>query len=146
MWKLGLTERREEDATLVQGLFEALETDALDYTSFFRDLAKTLRDDVSPWPEQPAIAAWFSRYRKRAAGEAQSASARADAMDRVNPIYIPRNHMVEAALDAAIEGDLEPFDQLLEVVTQPYEEQPELAVYAEPAPASFGRYTTFCGT
>ena len=146
MQKLGLSHWREEDANLVQGLFEALETDALDYTSFFRDLARTLRDDVSPWLDQPAVRAWQSLYEERAASETKPAVVRADAMDRVNPIYIPRNHRVEAALDAAIEGDLQPFDQLLEVVTLPYEEQPELAAYAVPAPASFGRYTTYCGT
>ena len=43
----------------------------------------------------------------------------ADAMDRVNPVYIPRNHHVEEALDAATEGDLDPFRQLVEVLARP---------------------------
>ena len=70
----------------------------------------------------------------------------AAAMDRVNPIYIPRNHLVEEALDAATAGDLAPFSRLLDAVTQPFDERPGFERYAEPAPDSFGRYRTYCGT
>ena len=67
-------------------------------------------------------------------------------MDRVNPLYIPRNHLVEQALDAATNGDLQPLQQLLDAVTAPYTERPGLEAYAEPAPDDFGNYRTFCGT
>ena len=68
-------------------------------------------------------------------------------MDRHNPIYIPRNHLVEAALTAATGGDLAPLHELLAAVTHPYDERPGLERYAEPAPAEFGEeYQTFCGT
>ena len=67
-------------------------------------------------------------------------------MDRVNPVYIPRNHLVEAALASATEGDLDPLSQLLSAVTAPYDERPGLERYAEPAPEDFGAYRTFCGT
>jgi uncharacterized protein YdiU (UPF0061 family) len=67
-------------------------------------------------------------------------------MDRVNPVYVPRNHLVEEALDAATAGDLEPVHRLLDALTAPYDERPGLERYAEPAPETFGRYTTFCGT
>ncbi len=67
-------------------------------------------------------------------------------MEAVNPIYIPRNHKVEEALSAATSGDLEPFDKLVEVVSQPFTERPGLEPFAEPAPSSFGPYRTFCGT
>jgi serine/tyrosine/threonine adenylyltransferase len=70
----------------------------------------------------------------------------ADAMDRVNPVYVPRNHLVEEALEAATAGDLAPLHRLLEAVTAPYDERPGLERYAEPAPDSFGDYRTFCGT
>jgi uncharacterized protein YdiU (UPF0061 family) len=69
-----------------------------------------------------------------------------DAMDRVNPLYIPRNHLVEEALTAATAGDLEPFDRLVDVLAQPFEERPGLEAFAAPAPPSFGAYRTFCGT
>jgi uncharacterized protein YdiU (UPF0061 family) len=67
-------------------------------------------------------------------------------MDRVNPVYIPRNHLVEEALAAATEGDLEPLSRLIAAVTAPYAERPGLERYAEPAPDDFGAYRTFCGT
>jgi uncharacterized protein YdiU (UPF0061 family) len=67
-------------------------------------------------------------------------------MDRVNPIYIPRNHQVEDALTAATAGDLEPFRRLVDVLAQPFDERPGLEDYATPAPPSFGPYRTFCGT
>ena len=67
-------------------------------------------------------------------------------MDRVNPIYIPRNHLVEEALTAATGDDLEPLSQLLEAVTNPYTQRAGLDRYASPAPDDFGTYRTFCGT
>ena len=67
-------------------------------------------------------------------------------MDRVNPVYIPRNHLVEEALAAATEGDLDPLEQLLDAVANPYHERPGLERYAAAAPKDFGAYRTFCGT
>ena len=68
------------------------------------------------------------------------------AMNRVNPIYIPRNHVLDAALEAATDGDLAPFTALLARVTHPYEEQPGGAEFANPAPPGSGRFVTYCGT
>ena len=70
----------------------------------------------------------------------------AEAMNAVNPIYIPRNHLVEEALDAATQGNIDLVQRLLDAVTNPYAGRPGLEVYAAPAPESFGRYRTFCGT
>jgi len=73
---------------------------------------------------------------------------RARAMRRINPMVIARNHRVEEALAAASEeGNLEPFERLLDALRRPYDEAPELAAYAEPAPAAVtAGYRTFCGT
>jgi serine/tyrosine/threonine adenylyltransferase len=65
---------------------------------------------------------------------------------RVNPMYIPRNHLVEEALTAATAGDLGSLKQLLDAVTNPYDQRPGLERYAAPAPEDFGSYRTFCGT
>jgi uncharacterized protein YdiU (UPF0061 family) len=67
-------------------------------------------------------------------------------MDRANPIYIPRNHLVEEALAAATGGDLDPLQRLLVAVTAPYDERPGFERHASPAPEDFGTYRTFCGT
>jgi uncharacterized protein YdiU (UPF0061 family) len=68
-------------------------------------------------------------------------------MRSVNPAYIPRNHRIEAAIEAAVErSDFARFEELLEVLAKPFEERPEYAAYAEPAPPSDLPYRTFCGT
>jgi uncharacterized protein YdiU (UPF0061 family) len=67
-------------------------------------------------------------------------------MDRVNPVYVPRNHHVEEALAAATAGDLGPFERLVDVLAQPFDERPGRESYAGPAPTSFGPYRTYCGT
>ena len=88
---------------------------------------------------------WHQRWLE-ALGEADLGEV-ASAMDLVNPVYIPRNHLVEEALAAAGEGDLEPFNRLLEITTSPFVEREDASRYAEPATAEFANgYKTFCGT
>jgi uncharacterized protein YdiU (UPF0061 family) len=68
-------------------------------------------------------------------------------MQRANPAFIPRNHKVEEALEAAVErSDLGPFRELLEVIRRPFDDQPGREAYAEPAPLDGDPYQTFCGT
>ena len=135
--KLGLTEAGDVTDALVDDLLRLLHEHRIDYTSTFRDLAGYLRGDALPAPE---LADWLVRWRE------QVEDAAADAMDRVNPIYIPRNHLVEEALEAATAGDLEPFQRLVDVVSDPFRARPGLESYAAPAPDDFGPYQTFCGT
>jgi uncharacterized protein YdiU (UPF0061 family) len=75
-----------------------------------------------------------------------AAEARAQAMDRINPIYIPRNHKVEEALAAANQQDIKPFKNLLEVLSHPFDEVEGKEAYTEPAPETKVPYRTFCGT
>jgi uncharacterized protein YdiU (UPF0061 family) len=67
-------------------------------------------------------------------------------MRRANPAFIPRNHRVQAALDAAESGDYDPFRKLLAVLQHPYDDQPEAADYALPPHSSERVLQTFCGT
>ena len=67
-------------------------------------------------------------------------------MALANPVYIPRNHLVEEALDAATAGDLGPVEQLLVVVADPYTERPGLERFTEPSPAGAAPHVTYCGT
>ncbi len=138
--KLGLAEAGDVTDALVDDLLRLLHEQRVDYTSTFRALAASLRGDAlpapgcSPTPASSALGA--SRWQDPRA---------ADAMDRVNPIYIPRNHLVEEALEAATAGDLEPFQRLVDVVSDPFRARPGLESYADPAPDDFGPYQTFCG-
>lgn len=147
--KLGLGDD-ETDAELIDNLFEALEVHSVDFTSFFRALAMLLRGNGGPLerllPTPDALAPWIAEWWNHIEREARSPRDVADAMDAMNPVYIPRNHLVEAALGAAEAGDLAPWLELLQVVRDPYTPRPVWALFAGPAPAEFGPYKTFCGT
>ncbi|MBF0815453.1 YdiU family protein [Microbacterium paludicola] len=142
--KLGLGAGADEDLTtsLIGDLLSLLRADHVDHTSFFRALGEAARGRPEPvrrlFLDLGAIDAWIERWR----GLGPDASA----MDAVNPVYIPRNHLVEEALTAATDGDLGPFERLLDAVSTPYVERAGFERYAEPAPQDFGAYRTFCGT
>ena len=133
------------DATadpLIEELLALLADNHVDYTSFFRALGHSARGDAEParglFADLAGFDGWATRW--------SALQPDADGMDRINPVYVPRNHLVEEALDAATGGELAPVERLLEAVGAPYDERPGLERYAEPAPEDFGRYQTFCGT
>lgn len=141
--KLGLGgDAAEAGADLADEVLALLRDSHVDHTLFWRHLAEAARGDAEPvrglFLDLPAIDDWLARWR--------ALEPDPDAMDAVNPLYIPRNHLVEEALDAATAGDLTLVERLLHAVTRPFEARPGLDRYAEPAPEDFGRYTTFCGT
>ncbi len=147
--KLGFEVAPSHEVELIDDLLALLHDEHVDFTSFFRALSATVRGDEpgarALFNDAAAFDAWSVRYLGvlDASGPRSEAAA---AMDRVNPIYLPRNHLVEPALSAASDGDLAPFEELLDVVTHPFDERPGLDRFAEPAPPSFGGYQTFCGT
>jgi uncharacterized protein YdiU (UPF0061 family) len=149
--KLGLTEADEVTGALIDDLLTLLHEQAVDYTSTLRALSAWLRGDGaaarSLFPDAVAVDTWAARWRERLAHEASDPHRVASAMDRVNPIYIPRNHHVEEALATATAGDLGPFQRLLDVLARPFDERPGLESYAAPAPSGWGSsHRTFCGT
>ncbi len=142
--KLGLSDDVDEEtaSSLANDVLALLQENHVDYTSFFRGLSSVVRGDARPARDRVLDVAAFDAWAERWLALGPDA----DAMDGVNPVYIPRNHLVEEALDAATAGDLAPLDQLLDVVAGPYEERPGLERYATGAPDDFGAYTTYCGT
>ena len=148
--KLGVADGQGQDGALIDGLLVLLHAQKVDFTSCFRALSSSVRGDAEParslFEEPSAFDAWSERWRALLSSQASDPHAIAEAMDRVNPVYIPRNHHVEEVLAAATAGDLGPFRRLLDVLAQPFDERPGLEPFAAPAPASFGAYRTFCGT
>ena len=142
--KLGLSADGEAEIVtpLIDELLVLLQQSRVDYTSFFRNLSQAARGEAEPARglliDLAEFDGWASRWR--------ALRPNPELMDRVNPIYIPRNHLVEEALTAATADDLHPLEQLLDAVTAPYDERPGLERYAAPAPEDFGAYRTFCGT
>ena len=142
--KLGLSADVDAEAVtpLVDELLPLLKASRVDYTSFFRHLSQSARGDAEParglFIDLSGFDEWMSHWR--------ALDPDAESMDRANPIYIPRNHLVEEALTAATADDLDPLEQLLNAVATPYDKRPGLERYASPAPEDFGPYRTFCGT
>ena len=138
--KLGLFGEDAGDAELAADLLAGMQAQGADYTNTFHALSRG---------EMPAegLRPWYDRWQARRAQGAMPLEASRDLMRQANPVYIPRNHQVEAALAAAVEGDdLQPLHRLLDVLAQPYAERAGLAAYTEPNPAEPGSYQTFCGT
>ena len=143
--KLGLPAGLDDavTASLADDLLALLEADSVDLTSVFRALGRAARGDVAParnlFLDLAGFDAWAQRW--------TALDPDGEAMDRVNPVHVPRNHLVEEALAAATDGDLAPVHRLLEAVTSPFEPRPGLERYTEPGPRGFAAaYRTFCGT
>jgi len=148
--KLGLFTAQEDDFDLATRILDLMHAGQVDFTQFFRNLGRSVVGDDQParslFPDPSKFDQWAAAWRQRLSMEADPGDRRA-AMDKVNPAYIPRNHQVEAMIQAAVvDGDFAPFKKLLEVVTDPYFEQAGLASFAAP-PLPHERVTaTFCGT
>jgi uncharacterized protein YdiU (UPF0061 family) len=153
--KLGLGAKADEDggdAALAQDLLGRMADAEVDWTRFFRALASSAEDasadaaTAEHFASPGAFHDWALAWRARLAREDVAPKVRADAMRLANPAYIPRNHRVEEMIASAEQGELGPFETLLDVVTHPWEERPEHARFAEaPAPDERVR-ATFCGT
>jgi uncharacterized protein YdiU (UPF0061 family) len=151
--KLGLVVEREGDAALAENLLQRMAANRADFTLTFRRLC-----DAAAGPEgdagvralfadPTAYDGWAAGWRRRLEEEFADGQARAAAMRRMNPAFIPRNHLVEAALDAAnLRQDFQPFEDLLAVISRPYDERPELERYSAPARPEERVLQTFCGT
>ena len=148
--KLGLENALGGDADLIDDLPALLHGQRVDFTSFFRALSSSILGEGAParalFAEPAAFDAWAVRWRESLSSQTRDPHAIAAAMNRVNPVYIPRNHHVEEALAAATDGDLGPVQRLVGVLAEPFDERPGLEPYAAPAPPSSTPYRTFCGT
>jgi uncharacterized protein YdiU (UPF0061 family) len=151
--KLGMSHSEDGDRELVQALLDCMQHNQADFTLTFRALC-----DVAEYPgaesklralfaNPGACDAWLVQWRSRLSHEPCETAARAAAMRRLNPIFIPRNHRIEQAIDAAIEReDFSLFAELLSVLSQPFREQGALAAYAKPPRADERVLRTYCGT
>ncbi len=129
---------------IVNDTFDLMAQQRIDFTLFFRHLTALAAGGSSDpflalFADRPAADAWLARWRD--AGDKDVA-----AMRRANPIFIPRNHRVEEAIQGALRGDLGPFERLNAVLARPFDEQPEHAEYERPAEPHERVERTFCGT
>ena len=140
--KLGL---ERPDLGLIEAMHDLWQGQHVDFTSFFRALPAALEADDAPlralFADPARLDPWLARYR------AQASPLAPDRVRAANPVYIPRNHLVEEALHAAsFQGDMGPFLTLLERVSDPFREVPGAALYAQPPAPDAAPVVTYCGT
>jgi uncharacterized protein YdiU (UPF0061 family) len=149
--KLGLSETRDDDRELARDFLSLMNDNGADFTLAFRSLADAVEGNEAPLRSRFVVPAaldpWLQRWRIRLGEEKQSHAERAVAMRAINPMYIPRNHRIEAVIRAAVDqDDFAPFHELLAVLSRPYDDQPAFAHYAEPPKPEERVLQTFCGT
>jgi uncharacterized protein YdiU (UPF0061 family) len=152
--KLGLFAKMDSDITLAQDLLDRMARNGADFTLTFRRLADAATGSAgdtavrSLFSDPTAFDDWANRWRERLAHDGEgTGERRAGAMRAVNPAFIPRNHLVEEALSAAVQqGDLSAFETLTRVLSRPYDDDPALARYGEPPRPDQIVRQTFCGT
>lgn len=150
--KLGLATEEAEDIGLIKGLLDAMQAGEADFTLVFRRLSEAAGQESAEacrnlFKDPAAFDAWEERWRERLQREPAPAEARRDAMLQVNPLYIPRNHQVEAVIEAAVErDDFAPFEAIVDVLAKPFEAQPGREDYERPPAVHERVLATFCGT
>ncbi|MEH6631264.1 MAG: YdiU family protein [Halopseudomonas aestusnigri] len=156
--KFGLLTLTEGDPDFIGDSLKLLSDNEVDFTLFFRhltsfagfklgsrdeDCIKTLR---GLFKEPKALDTWLVSWRKRLSQDETTFAERHEKMQSVNPVFIPRNHQVEAMIQAAVTGDYAPFERLLAVLSDPYNEQSDKADLELPPKPEEIVQATFCGT
>ena len=150
--KLGLAGIEAGDESLASELLELMAQEQVDFTLAFRRLSDLALPgsghDVGALFEFPAaFAPWLERWHQRIEDDPQAPGERLASMYRANPVFIPRNHLVEAAIRRAVdEEDFTGFNRLVDLLERPLDYEPELASYAKPPHPEEVVRKTFCGT
>lgn len=148
--KIGITAVEHEDLLLVQDFLKLLQETKQDFTLGFYLLSEVLDPQLNSGLKTEIdfsfFSEWIERWKQRLAREPGTLSTVAEAMRRVNPVVIPRNHQVERVITAAVEGDsIAEAQELLEIITTPYQIPHSRSFCLPPRPDQIVK-NTFCGT
>lgn len=151
--KLGLKEVRAGDDALINELLTIMQRSKTDFTLTFRKLsgihanskepAHGIREDIM---DIAAFDAWVDTYRQRLQSEGSEDQERAVRMHATNPLYVLRNHLAQAAIDAAERGSTEELDRLACVLSQPFVEQAGMEAYAAEPPPHLRQIEVSCSS
>ena len=132
--KLGLDQAQPEDANLIQGLLDIMESEKLDYTNTFRNLTQALAKKNSPELNSEISKSWIVSFLERHSKETLSKDKRLELMNQINAKFILRNYMAQEAIEAAEVNDFSKLETLMIVMTQPFEELIEHQKFANKSP------------
>ena len=132
--KLGLKQDQSEDAALIQGLLDIMESEKLDYTNTFRNLTQALSRKITPELDSDIAKSWINSFQQRHEKESSSLSEKLVLMNRTNPKFILRNYMAQEVIEDAEESDYGKLEALIKIITNPFEEHEEFQSFAERSP------------
>ena len=151
--KLGLNSSLDKDKALVEELFAIMASSNVDFTLTFYHLSMLDRDAsnddaiLTLFDDAESFAQWTDKWRQRLRQESSDDDERKARMRGVNPVYIPRNHLIEAAIRSAEDhGDFSVFHALNDILQRPYDFQPGKQAYMQPPQPHEIVHKTFCGT
>lgn len=151
--KLGLRELREEDPPLINELLTLMHRGHSDFTRTFRHLSRVRLDQEGPAAgvreeiaDLEAFDAWVTQYRDRLRSEQSDDAGRSARMNQVNPKYVLRNHLAQAAIDKAQAGDFLEIDVLMKLLARPFDEQPDMEPYAAEPPPELRHIEVSCSS
>ena len=142
--KLGLFGAEEKDKLLILDLLTWMHQNKVDYTNTFCHLMNLTIEHNNNY-ESNDFLNWKKRWRERLKTNNNNPEKYLNLMRSVNPLVIPRNHIVEESLNDLNKGNLNTFKQLLNILNKPYIEQKNITDYQIPS-KSDKNYQTFCGT
>ena len=143
--KLGLLNEEEDDYVLAQNLFSWMENAKADFTTTFRDLSYENLSDKDIY-NSPDFKKWYDLWQARLSRNSKPIKSALNTMRKCNPVIVPYNHLVEEALSAAEEGDIQPFYKLLSALEKPFEFSSSNEGFLNSTPDPNPHYQTFCGT
>lgn len=160
-WLQGMSDKcgvlaDEASIEMMEALLDLMHRHEIDFTRGMRSLSEAVRTRSTPeellqnCSDQEALHAWYPRWdalveaRLERTGETRMKLA--EQMDMKNPLYIPRNHIVEDVIEAAYAEDYAPLKKFSAILKQPYQQQASAEQYTQPAPEGQNGYKTFCGT
>ncbi|URQ65995.1 YdiU family protein [SAR86 cluster bacterium] len=148
--KIGLNGRKKENQTLLRNFLKIMMDNEADYTITFRNLSKVLFEDsdafFNQFAEKKEINAWLNHWEQALKKEHKDLSNLTENLDRINPVYIPRNHQVQFAIDLAYENDFSKMLEMIEVFKNPFKEVSEYVSYSQAPLEKEKIRRTFCGT
>ncbi len=150
--KIGLKKSRKKDLEIINDFLELLKNNNIDFTLAFRELSKLIKKINTPFfnkniKNRKQFTEWSLRWKKRLEQESFNESQIAIEMDKVNPIYIPRNHLVENIIkNAELHDDFSPMKEMLDIIKKPFSEKPLKEKFSLPPEPHEVVPNTFCGT
>ena len=148
--KIGLNGGKKENQTLLRNLLKIMMDNEADYTITFRNLSKVLFEDsdefFNQFSEKKEINVWLNNWKQALKNEYKDLSKLTGRLNRINPVYIPRNHQVQLAIDLAYENDFSKMLEMIEVFKNPFKEVSEYVSYSQAPLEKEKIRRTFCGT